>query len=617
MNLAEVIEELKTNSAETLESQQTVEDHVVDIHAMMGTLIAGNAKGMASLYNVLAKIHNVLVESLRRAHDQADMRQDRQELSALGGSQQTASPIPESDPSISRKEPKKDTGIDLMDFLLAGGLLYTFRKQIGAATSAMLRGIQSSVVTTLETIGHTIHATALSIIEGKMGARAISRMITSSRLYSAITNILTSIQSGFSRMATAITNFGKSIRPFFNRTLKTIQTIIGGILRPIAAIFNAVTGRLAHILSFVPRIAGWLAGVIRIVAMPITILMGIWEAYKGAQERLRALESSDVLDRGLAMLVGGLEGLVKFLVGYPLDLIKTITGWAAEKLGYANVKDKLESFSFTDILGSMFDVVHFGLSNFINGFRDTFGKLFSGDFRGAGASYIDMITRPVNAIMQYVLSKLKNVPVIGAAIPDTFYRKFGVDPETGAKTIDYTPPGARTTSDEVRAPSRKEATGIRHSTYLRDKNALFGNESLSPPEFDAKSREVLRKATELNSIDKTLVSDKELITLKTDINQMREQIRREKEIRASMTSSEVSKTSETMKAHKVSETIRTNTETNRLMGYKQAMAPVVVAAPTKTNNTVNQQNVSLTGARISTSDDTEVASSYSSRFSGR
>lgn len=613
MNLAEVIVELKNSTEESLESQQTVEDHVVSIHDMMGTLIAGQAKGMASLYNVMAKIHNVLLESLRRAHERADTTQDREELGRLGGSRPSSpEPIDETSPSASTKPPKS-SGIDLMDLLLAGGLLYTFRGQIAAATKAMMNGVRSSVVGTLEAIGNTIHSTVLAIVETKWSARAITKTITSSRLYTAIASVLTTLRNSLGAMGDSIVKLGKSVYPFFARTLKTIQTIIGSILRPIAVAFNAVTGRLAHILSFVPKIAGWLAGVIRIVALPITILMGIWETFKGAQERLRALESSRTLDRGMAMLVGGLEGLAKFLVGYPLDLIKTITGWVAQKLGYDQIRDKLDSFSFTDIIGGLFDAVHFGLSNFVNGFRDTFSKLFSGDFSGAAKSYVDMMTRSIKAMMQYILSKLANVPIVGSRIPDSFYQKFGVDPTTGAKTADFTPPGARTNE----SVTTREDIQVRHMQYMNDKNNLFADEKLGPDQFNTKSQEVLRQATELNTIDKSLVTDKELNTLRSDISQTRDQLRREKDVQERLKTSEISRSAETMQAHKMTNDIRTTTMTNRIMAAQAAQAPVVVAAPSKTNNNINTQNVSLAGGRIATSDETDVASSYTSRFSGR
>jgi hypothetical protein len=78
--------------------------------------------------------------------------------------------------------------------------------------------------------------------------------------------------------------------------------------------------------------------------------MGIVDAVKGA---MAGFEKDGILGG----VVGAITGLLDGLVAKPLDLLKDMISWIAEKLGFENFSKMLDSFSFSDLTGDIYETI--------------------------------------------------------------------------------------------------------------------------------------------------------------------------------------------------------------------------------------------------------------------
>lgn len=81
------------------------------------------------------------------------------------------------------------------------------------------------------------------------------------------------------------------------------------------------------------------------IAYPL--LLG-WEVLTGAKKEVEAMgPEAGMVEKTLAALVGAGKGVIRFVFGF-FDLIKDISSWVAEKLGFFDFSRFLDSFSFAD-----------------------------------------------------------------------------------------------------------------------------------------------------------------------------------------------------------------------------------------------------------------------------
>lgn len=103
----------------------------------------------------------------------------------------------------------------------------------------------------------------------------------------------------------------------------------------------------------------------RFVAFPLTIVMGIIDAFKGFQSgQERQIGGFNKLIGGLG---GAITGVLKGLVAMPLDLIKGAVSWIAGKLGFENFSKLLDSFSFGELFQKIGDSITDGFVKFFDG----------------------------------------------------------------------------------------------------------------------------------------------------------------------------------------------------------------------------------------------------------
>lgn len=162
----------------------------------------------------------------------------------------------------------------------------------------------------------------------------------------------------FSRVGTFFeTGFGPESR--LVKAFKGIRKFlapVGEAFGSIKSLFTKIGGPLALIIKPLRALLG-----------PVgLVIFGITDFFRGFMEGF-----------GDGGLLGGIKGgileAIRGLVTKPLDLIKDIVSWAAEKLGFGEFSAQLDSFSFTDMFNDFIVV----LENLFEDVGKWFGTLFS------------------------------------------------------------------------------------------------------------------------------------------------------------------------------------------------------------------------------------------------
>jgi hypothetical protein len=147
----------------------------------------------------------------------------------------------------------------------------------------------------------------------------------------------------------------------------------------------------------------------KFIAFPLTIVMGIIDAFKGFQAgQDRQIGFFNKLIGGLG---GAITGVLKGLVAMPLDLIKGAVSWIAGKLGFENFSKLLDSFSFGELFQKIGDSITDGFVKFFDGIVYVLKNAWAGLMKpfqdgfsfGAVAEFIITLpTKFVGAILDLV-----------------------------------------------------------------------------------------------------------------------------------------------------------------------------------------------------------------------
>jgi len=134
---------------------------------------------------------------------------------------------------------------------------------------------------------------------------------------------------------------------------KLMSTIISPLIGLGTAITGWATGAGAKLLGFMDGVLGISGGVANIgkfagfvgkILKPIGFL---FSAYDGVMAFMNT--EGSFMDK----FVAGIGAFIGDFVGAPLDLLKSIVGWALEQLGFENAAKWLEGWSFETIINNM------------------------------------------------------------------------------------------------------------------------------------------------------------------------------------------------------------------------------------------------------------------------
>lgn len=143
----------------------------------------------------------------------------------------------------------------------------------------------------------------------------------------------------------------------------------------------------------------------RVVLFPLTIIMTMVDAFKGFKA---GFESGGILGG----VLGAISGVLIGIVGMPLDLLKNIVSWIAGKLGFENFSEILDSFSFSDMIGGLFNTITDSLLGVFDAMKDETGKFDFGKMVGVVVGgLVNAITAPIRAMINGIASLLEKIPL--------------------------------------------------------------------------------------------------------------------------------------------------------------------------------------------------------------
>lgn len=160
---------------------------------------------------------------------------------------------------------------------------------------------------------------------------------------------------------------GKMVAPMKNLKLGTSIGRFFAALKPLKLIGDTL-GAVAKAFAGIGRVLGRFF-------LPITIIMGLIDGIKGATGALDQYKDASIVEKIFVGLMGAIGGILKGLVGIPLDLLKSLIGWIAGKLGMDGVQEFLSSFSFADMIQTLFDTIIHGVMGFIDKIRTAISEV--------------------------------------------------------------------------------------------------------------------------------------------------------------------------------------------------------------------------------------------------
>jgi uncharacterized protein YggT (Ycf19 family) len=165
----------------------------------------------------------------------------------------------------------------------------------------------------------------------------------------------------------------------------------------------------------------------RAIFFPITIIMTMIDAFNGFKEGFASSGGSII-----GGVLGAISGIYKGIIGMPLDLLKDLVSWIASKLGFENFSAILDSFSFTDMIGSLFNTITDSLLGVFDAMKDETGKFDFGKMvKVIVGGLVNAITAPIRAMINGIAFLLDKIPLGIAKSGASALRKM-----SSAMTID-------------------------------------------------------------------------------------------------------------------------------------------------------------------------------------
>ena len=181
----------------------------------------------------------------------------------------------------------------------------------------------------------------------------------------------------------AIGNIVKSIKDYVLAPMKSV----GAVLAPLKSMMPSGGGskimkpamgvikRVMSIMRSVGKAAFMFGKVLGRLFLPITVLMSVFDTFKGALSGFDKYKDKGFLEGIIGGLFGGISGLLTGLIGMPLDLLKDGISWIASKLGFENFSEQLDSFSFSDMIGNLFTSITDTIIGFIGSIKDSIADI--------------------------------------------------------------------------------------------------------------------------------------------------------------------------------------------------------------------------------------------------
>jgi hypothetical protein len=229
---------------------------------------------------------------------------------------------------------------------------------------------------------------------------------------SVITKLKSTFKPVISAFESVITKLKSVFKPIIS-AFKSVFTVLKSVFKPIISSFETVFTVFKNILKFFARFN--LFGL---------IIFGIIDFITGFIDKFKAADS---LGEGiLEGLWGGFTNIIRGFVAIPLDLLKDLLSWIAEKLGFSEVAKLLDSFSFVDLFNKATEWYYNTETN------TWFGGVFDNLPEKMKALYTDLKTKLKSFVKDYIYDGSGDkIKLFGQELPNmTDIANFGTEMKT-------------------------------------------------------------------------------------------------------------------------------------------------------------------------------------------
>ena len=259
----------------------------------------------------------------------------------------------------------------------------------------------------------------------------ISAFFKESDLIKSITKIFTNVKTFFVNLRTKISDMFMKSKVF--EGIRKVFAGAGGIFSKIGGFFGKIgtfiSEAWAAIKGKFPMLSkiGSIGSILGKLALPITAILGVFDAVKSGMEEFKI--SGDI-----GKSIGeGVKGLVKSVIGAPLDLLKSVVSWIVGKFGFDGVESFLDSFSFSDMLGVFVQrIIDWGrgiFEKFFGTIYDVFTDISSGFDKGPLQGMLEILRGVLKTLLAAPLDMVKNTiasaaGAVGASGVEDYLRSF-------------------------------------------------------------------------------------------------------------------------------------------------------------------------------------------------
>jgi hypothetical protein len=229
---------------------------------------------------------------------------------------------------------------------------------------------------------------------------------------------------------------GQLLKPFsgFVDDIKQLKTSVTGVAKTSGGAASTIKNTAKKVKKVFTTLKSSFGGFFkvfrllgRVVLFPITIIMTMIDAFNGFKEGFASSGGSII-----GGVIGAISGIYKGIIGMPLDLLKDLVSWIASKLGFENFSAILDSFSFTDMIGSLFNTITDSLLGVFDAMKDETGKFDFGKMvKVIVGGLVNAITAPIRAMINGIAFLLDKIPLGIAKSGASALRKM-----SSAMTID-------------------------------------------------------------------------------------------------------------------------------------------------------------------------------------
>jgi hypothetical protein len=382
---------IQNNSTEIVDVLQTSMDINLDIFSFLEKYAEKQVKILQEILTVTKKQYEFNVDWRR------DEEYQREELD-----REKQKPNPPETPEPS--DPKPSAGD-------AGGL--SLKGALAAALASLFASIKKSiesVITKLKSVFKPIISAFESVITKlKSAFRPV---------ISAFESVITKLKSAFrpviSAFESVITKLKSAFKPIIS-VFESVITKLKSVFKPITSAFESVITKLKSVFKPITSAFETVITKLKSVFKPIIsafepvftvfknilkffgrfnlfglIIFGIIDFITGFIDKFKAADS---LGEGiLEGLWGGITNAIRGIIAIPLDMLKDLTSWIAEKLGFSEVAKVLDSFSFVDLFNKATEwLYNTETDTWFGGALDDLGSLGEGILEGLWGGYTNVI----------------------------------------------------------------------------------------------------------------------------------------------------------------------------------------------------------------------------------